>query len=223
MKKNTIFAAVAALLLTGTAAWGQSKQFKLGQWVEIQNAILGELSRSYVDTLPLERMQLAGIDAMLEQLDPYTVYVPEEEQEDFEMMLGKTYGGITIGREHHMWNAGVVAIPGGLTVAATDLALSVCDGMLDDGAEPVTVEQYSLSIALKACTKQMVEADRWIGHYWHNKYYWSRYIAQFFVRSYRQGDTVEQDIERIRHTDLQGVKRRVLVKRTLAKLIGKLY
>ena len=46
MKKNTIFAAVAALLLTGTAAWGQSKQFKLGQWVEIQNAILGELSRS---------------------------------------------------------------------------------------------------------------------------------------------------------------------------------
>jgi hypothetical protein len=69
----------------------------------------------------------------------------------------------------------------------------------------------------------MVEADRWIGHYWHNKYYWSRYIAQFFVRSYRQGDTVEQDIERIRHTDLQGVKRRVLVKRTLAKLIGKLY
>jgi hypothetical protein len=136
---------------------------------------------------------------------------------------GKTYGGITIGREHHMWNAGVVAIPGGLTVAATDLALAVCDGMLDDGAEPVTVEQYALSIALKACTKQMVEADRWIGHYWHNKYYWSRYIAQFFVRSYRQGDTVEQDIERIRHTDLQGVKRRVLVKRTLAKLIGKLY
>lgn len=94
MKKNTIFAAASALLLTGTMAFGQSKQFKLGQWVEIQNAILGELSRSYVDTLPLERMQLAGIDAMLEQLDPYTVYVPEEEQEDFEMMLGKTYGGI---------------------------------------------------------------------------------------------------------------------------------
>ena len=93
MKKYTIFAAVAALLVS-TAAAGQSKQFKLGQWVEIQNAILGELSRSYVDSLPLERMQLAGIDAMLEQLDPYTVYVPEEEQEDFEMMLGKTYGGI---------------------------------------------------------------------------------------------------------------------------------
>ena len=93
MKKYMILTA-AALLLAGASASAQTRQFKLGQWVEIQNAILGELSRSYVDTLPVSRMQLAGIDAMLEELDPYTVYVPEEEQEDFEMMIGKTYGGI---------------------------------------------------------------------------------------------------------------------------------
>ena len=31
---------------------------------------------------------------MLEQLDPYTVYIPEEENEDLQMMLSKTYGGI---------------------------------------------------------------------------------------------------------------------------------
>ena len=97
---------------------------------------------------------------------------------------GKTYEGITIGREHHMWNAGVVAIPANRVVETTDLALAVCDGMLDDGSEPVTVEQYALSIALKERSTRMVEADRWIGHYWHNKYYWSRYIAKFFVRSY---------------------------------------
>ena len=35
-----------------------------------------------------------GVDAMLEQLDPYTVYIPEEENEDLQMMLSKTYGGI---------------------------------------------------------------------------------------------------------------------------------
>ena len=93
MKKYTILAAAAALLLS-PAAIAQTKQFRLGQWVEIENAILAELNRSYVDSLPLERMQRAGIDAMLEELDPYTVYVPEEEQEDFQMMLGKTYGGI---------------------------------------------------------------------------------------------------------------------------------
>ena len=39
-------------------------------------------------------MMRAGIDAMLENLDPYTIYIPEEENEDLQMMLSKTYGGI---------------------------------------------------------------------------------------------------------------------------------
>lgn len=136
---------------------------------------------------------------------------------------GKTYEGVTIGREHHMWNAGVVAIPANRVVETTDLALAVCDGMLDDGSEPVTVEQYALSIALKERSTRMVEADRWIGHYWHNKYYWSRYIAKFFVRSYREGHTVEEDIRCIRKTNLKGVHQRILIKRTLAKFTGRLY
>jgi hypothetical protein len=136
---------------------------------------------------------------------------------------GKTYAGITIGREHHMWNAGVVAIPANRVVETTDLALAVCDGMLDDGSEPVTVEQYALSIALKERSTRMVEADRWIGHYWHNKYYWSRYIAKFFVRSYREGHTVEEDIRRIQKTNLKGVHQRILIKRSLAKFTGRLY
>jgi len=62
--------------------------------VEIHNAILKELDRSYVDSLPIDRIEKAGIEAMLEDLDPYTIYIPEEDNEDFEFMLGKTYGGI---------------------------------------------------------------------------------------------------------------------------------
>lgn len=89
------FAACTALLFFScTVSFGQSKGFRLGQWVEIENSILKELNRSYVDSLPLDRMMRAGIDAMLEDLDPYTVYIPEEENEDLEMMLSKTYGGI---------------------------------------------------------------------------------------------------------------------------------
>ena len=91
MKKTISFLAV--VLLTAVAAQGQSKNFRLGEWVEIQNGILKELNRSYVDSLPLERIQRAGIDSMLEELDPYTVYVPEEEEEDLEMLLTKSYGG----------------------------------------------------------------------------------------------------------------------------------
>lgn len=88
-----ILAAVILLAIGGTAG-AQSKSFKLGQWSEINNAILKELNRSYVDSLPLDRIMRAGVDAMLEELDPYTIYIPEEENEDLQMLLSKTYGGI---------------------------------------------------------------------------------------------------------------------------------
>ena len=94
MKYSKLMIAAAALALSVAPASGQSKNFKLGQWVEIQNAILKELNRSYVDSLPIDRIEKTGIEAMLEDLDPYTMYVPEEDNEDFEFMLGKTYGGI---------------------------------------------------------------------------------------------------------------------------------
>ena len=88
-----VLAALAALTVTVTAS-AQSKSFSLGKWVELHNAILKELNRSYVDSLEVGRIEREGVDAMLSALDPYTVYVPEEEQEDFQMMLSNTYGGI---------------------------------------------------------------------------------------------------------------------------------
>ena len=95
MKRIHILLITAVLgLMAGQAAVAQSRDFKLGQWTEIHNSIIKELSRSYVDTLPIDKMMRKGVDAVLEQLDPYTVYIPEEENEDLQMMLSKTYGGI---------------------------------------------------------------------------------------------------------------------------------
>ena len=86
--------AAAMILAASFTATAQSKSFKLGQWTEIHNSIIKELNRSYVDTLQVDRIMRAGVDAMLEELDPYTVYIPEEEDEDYLMMTSKTYGGI---------------------------------------------------------------------------------------------------------------------------------
>ena len=84
---------VVAMTVPQTVS-AQSQGFKLGQWNEIHNSILKELNRAYVDSLPLDRIMRAGVDAMLDELDPYTLYIPEEENEDLQMMLSKTYGGI---------------------------------------------------------------------------------------------------------------------------------
>ena len=85
---------IAVWALVALSAGAQSRQFNLGKWVEVHNAILKELNRSYVDSLEVGRIERAAVDAMLEALDPYTVYVPEEEQENFQMMLTSAYGGI---------------------------------------------------------------------------------------------------------------------------------
>ena len=94
MRRSKYILTALAAFLVSLSASAQSKSFSLGKWVELHNAILKELNRSYVDSLEVGRIEREGVDAMLEALDPYTVYVPEEEQEDFQMMLSNTYGGI---------------------------------------------------------------------------------------------------------------------------------
>ena len=95
MKRSVILLALAGFFFASVpAASAQSKSFSMAKWVEVYNSILKELNRSYVDSLEVGRIQRAAIDAMLSSLDPYTLYVPQEEQEDFQMMLTNTYGGI---------------------------------------------------------------------------------------------------------------------------------
>lgn len=94
MRMKRIIAITTALLAICTGAAGQSKSFSLGKWTEINNAILKELNRNYVDSLPVDRIERKAVDAMLADLDPYTVYVPVEEDENLQMMVSKSYGGI---------------------------------------------------------------------------------------------------------------------------------
>lgn len=75
-------------------SFAQSQTKDMRQWTELQNSIIMELNRSYVDSLPVDRVMRARVDAMLAELDPYTIYVPEEENEDMLMLMSKTYGGI---------------------------------------------------------------------------------------------------------------------------------
>ena len=95
INRYLVLSLISILAFTSAqSAFSQSKAFKLGQWTEIHHSILKELNRSYVDSLQVDRIMRAGIDAMLEELDPYTIYIPEEENEDLQMLMSKTYGGI---------------------------------------------------------------------------------------------------------------------------------
>ncbi|MBQ0123345.1 MAG: S41 family peptidase [Bacteroidales bacterium] len=91
MKRLLIFAVLLAGALQANA---QSRDFSFGKGVETQYSVLKEVAASYVDTIDYQKMLTTGIQAMLSTLDPYTVYIPEEEEEDFELLTTGNYGGI---------------------------------------------------------------------------------------------------------------------------------
>jgi len=89
--------AVAVLVLLAAApapVKAQSQDFKLGQSLELEYAVLRELAQAYVDTVQFDKMIITGLRAMLATLDPYTVYISEEEGDDFELMTTGNYGGV---------------------------------------------------------------------------------------------------------------------------------
>ena len=94
MRKIILLSLSVLALVFPQDVCGQSQNFKNGETVEIGNSIIKELLNNYVDTVKLDEILTYGIEAMLNRLDPYTVYIPEEEQEGLEMMISGTYGGI---------------------------------------------------------------------------------------------------------------------------------
>src|SRR5574344_1925289 len=94
MKRTIKTAFLAAAVLLTFVSYGQSKEFKTGKSLDIQFSVLRELSLFYVDSVELDKLVFKGLESMLESLDPYTVYIPEENEDDLEMMTTGSYGGI---------------------------------------------------------------------------------------------------------------------------------
>ena len=62
--------------------------------MEVFANIFKELNTYYVDPIEPGKLTKVGIDAMLNELDPYTNYITESDIEDYEFMTTGKYGGI---------------------------------------------------------------------------------------------------------------------------------
>lgn len=71
-----------------------SADFEISKNLEILTSLYKELNINYVDGANPSELMKTGIDAMLDKLDPYTVFIPESEIEDFRFMTTGEYGGI---------------------------------------------------------------------------------------------------------------------------------
>ncbi len=68
--------------------------FRLGRNIEIMVNLYRELNMLYVDGVDSDKMLEDAATGMVERLDPYTEYIPEEAMADFEVMTSGKYGGI---------------------------------------------------------------------------------------------------------------------------------
>ena len=96
------YAVSAVIVLMGCAASALSAQaedsdnanMKIARNLDVFNSLYKELNTFYVDTIDAEKSIETAINAMLDNIDPYTEYIPPKSQDDFLAISTGEYGGI---------------------------------------------------------------------------------------------------------------------------------
>jgi carboxyl-terminal processing protease len=160
-KGSILIAVIGVVFITFSFNLKNDKLFSLAKNLDIFASLVRELDTYYVDEIDPEMLVTVGINAMLEELDPYTEFIPEENSDDFRMMTTGEYGGVgaLIGNRGGvnmilMPYTGFPAQNGGLRIA--DEILKV------DSVDVVKKETSEISKLLKgpANTKVTVKVKR---------------------------------------------------------------
>lgn len=72
----------------------QNDNAAIARNLDIFNSVFKELNAFYVDTINSQKSIETAIGAMLDDIDPYTEYIPPKAQEDFMTISTGEYGGI---------------------------------------------------------------------------------------------------------------------------------
>lgn len=95
MKKIFLAAGLCCMSAIPVSAQKDSNHnFEISKNLEIFNDIYKQLDMFYVDSLSADTVIEWGIDAMLRQVDPFTVYYPEEGMDELKEMTTGKYAGI---------------------------------------------------------------------------------------------------------------------------------
>ncbi len=98
-KMKKYYGFIAGIALTATAflfirANTTDQYFEVSKNLDVYANVMKELNTYYVDPIEPGSLVKTGIDAMLEDLDPYTNYITESDIEEYEFMTTGKYGGI---------------------------------------------------------------------------------------------------------------------------------
>ena len=91
---SAVLVAVALAVLGIRAAMPSGTYFEVTKHLEILTSVFRSVHEFYVEDPEPGTLMRVAIDAMLDELDPYTIYYPESRIEDIRFMNTGEYGGI---------------------------------------------------------------------------------------------------------------------------------
>jgi len=95
MKRLKLIPVIIALAMLVWAFTGFSeKYFDIAKSLDIYTTLFKEVNAYYVDEVNPKKLVETSINGMLDQLDPYTDYIPEEDLEAFSIQTTGQYAGV---------------------------------------------------------------------------------------------------------------------------------
>lgn len=132
------------------------KYFDIAKSLDIYATLFKEVNAYYVDEVEPEKLVRTSIEGMLQSLDPYTDYIPEEDVESFRIATTGQYGGI--GALIGQINDKAVITDPYEGFPAFKVGLKVGDEIMEIDGQPVTTETIStISDHLKGQPRTFVE------------------------------------------------------------------
>lgn len=102
-----LFSAVCLVLMSFK---GDKRNSFIAKNLDLFHSVFRELEMMYVDTIDVDRTIESAIHGMLSNLDPYTVFYPEDEDEDLRMMMTGKYAGVGAVVRYHAKHDRVVVV-----------------------------------------------------------------------------------------------------------------
>lgn len=91
-----IIAVFIIIIFSGFFSGNDDVYLKISKNIDLFTRIYKEIALNYVDDVDPEEFMKAGINGMLQTLDPYTVFIDEDKKEDIDLMTNGKYGGVGI-------------------------------------------------------------------------------------------------------------------------------
>lgn len=122
--------------------------FQIKKQLTIFSDAYKEIATMYVEEVSPEKMMKTGLNAMLNELDPYTVFIGEGEQQQMEIISSGSYGGVGIDAGFRGEDIVVIAPLEGYPadragIRPGDVIISVNEVQVD-GLSPEEVQQLTI-------------------------------------------------------------------------------